>query len=175
MAVNTPSAWTEKRAGYTGTSLYYAYCTLTIDTANTQAGTYKTPMGLDVRRPWTLIYSADATPDSGQTPIMELWGGYSSSFALTNTSGVSTQVATDGAFVIQMLDDVTLAVTAKPFVFQLNPSVRESGSVADVVTVAAIATGFKVRIPVLPYYAFNINADSTFSGAQVLTFRILQA
>ena len=171
MAANTVSAWTESRVGYTGGSLYKATCTVQADTANTDAGTLKTPRGLDVRRPWTLIFSAATTPD-GQTLPLDLWYGYADDFVLTN--GASACTATRGADFLQLCDDVVLAVAARPFAFSMVPSnYNDGGAVADVVAVAAIATGFKARIPAAPYYAFNLNGGSALA-AVVSTYIIIQ-
>ena len=47
-------------------------------------------------------------------------------------------------------------------------------AVADVVTVSAIGTGLKVKIPNAPYYAFNLNGASTLA-AVTGTWKIIQA
>jgi hypothetical protein len=175
MAANTRSAWTESRVGYTGGSLYKATSTVLSAVANAQLSTVKTPRGLDVRRPWTVIIHSTATVDNGQTPVLELWGGFSDSFVMTNGDGTATTAATDGAKLLDLCDDITLAVTARPFAFHIIP-IRggEVQSVANVVTVAAIATGYKVHVPVLPYYAIAVQGDSTLD-AVTTTVVIIQA
>ena len=67
MAANTRSAWTEKRVGHTSNSLYIASCTVLSAVANWNAYTYKTPRGLDVRKPWTLVHYNSADPSAGET------------------------------------------------------------------------------------------------------------
>ena len=47
-------------------------------------------------------------------------------------------------------------------------------AVADVVTVAAITTGLKVKIPKAPYYAFNCDGGGTLN-ATTATWRIVQS
>ena len=45
--------------------------------------------------------------------------------------------------------------------------------VANVVTVAAIANGLKVRTPIAPYYAFNLDGGGTLN-ATTITWTIFQ-
>jgi hypothetical protein len=168
MAANTPSVWTESRVGYTGGSLYKATCTVLADAANTDASTLKTPIGLNVRRPWTLILSCATTPD-GQALPFEIWGGTSDAFVMSLTAGS----ATGGVYLKQLSDDVVLSVAATPQAFTIIPNTSPNDNVADIVTIAAIATGFRVRVPVMPYYAFNLNGGSTLA-AVVTTYTIIQ-
>ena len=171
MAANTASAWTESRVGYSGGSLYKATCTVLADTANTDAATLKTPIGLNTRRPFTLVYSAATTPDAQALPF-EIWCGTGDDFAVSN--GASAATATSGVFGVQLCDDVVLAVAALPYAFQLTPSNFDGGNLANIVTVAAIATGFRCRIPIAPYYAWNLNGGSTLA-AVVSTYIIFQS
>ena len=46
--------------------------------------------------------------------------------------------------------------------------------VANVVTVAAIANGLKVRTPIAPYYAFNLDGGGTLN-ATTITWTIFQS
>lgn len=175
MAASTVSVWTESRVGYAGSSLYFASCTILQAVANTATMTKKTPRGLDVRRPWTLVVAGSAAADAGQTPVLELWGGYNESFApTTDTDGLATTGATAGAKLLDLCDDVVLAVTARPFFFHIVPTMGQVQQVANVVTVAAIATQFKVGVPVLPYYAVGLQGDTTLDAVTV-TYRIIQS
>lgn len=158
----TQSAWTEKFVN----GLYTAYCTVISTTAENDAYTLKTPEGLDPSKPWTLFYKASATPD-GQALPLDVWIGHSDTFALSGDGG--TVAATDGSNYKSIYDDVVLAVDPLEYSFAFDPTQQ----VADVVTVAAIATGNKVKIPVAPYYAFNLDGGSTLAAA-THTFRITQ-
>lgn len=173
MAANTVSAWTESRVGYAGGSVYKATCTVLADTANIDANTLKTPRGLDVRRPWTLVYTAATTPDGSALPL-DIWMGYADDFVLTNDANATT--ATSGAVCKQLVDDVVLAVAARPFVIQLVPHTHDiGGSVADVVAVASPqVSSLKSRLPIAPYYALSLNGASTLA-AVVSTYIILQS
>jgi hypothetical protein len=176
MAANTRSAWTEKRVGYTSSSLYIAECTVLAAVANWNAYTVKTPRGLDVRRPWTLVAYYSADPDPSDTAVLSLWGGYSDDFVVANTSGMTAAAtATDGAKVKQLLDDCTTIISTLPYVGQLTPNCfDDGGAVADVVTIAAIATGLKARIPLMPYYSIGIDSGSVLA-AETGYYKIIQA
>lgn len=173
MAANTVSAWTESRVGYTGGSLYKASCTVLTDTANTDASTLKTPIGLNVRRPWSLVLYASATPDGSALPV-DLWMGYAADFVMSNDGNPAT--ATSGCVIKQIIDDAVLALTTRPFNVQFVPHTHDvGGSVADVVAVATPqVNAFKSRIPVAPYYAISLNGASTLN-AVTWTFIILQS
>ena len=132
-------------------------CTVVSTTAENDAYTLKTPAELDTLKPFALLYYASATPDGSALPL-DIWGGYSESFAVTGDG--STVAATDGVKLKQMFDDVVLAVTPLVYSFTIDPTLP----VADVVTVSAIATGPKVRVPSMPYYAFNLNGASTLAA-----------
>lgn len=141
-------------------------CNVAFTTAENDAYTLKTPADLDPTKQWSLLIKAAATPD-GQALPLDIWGGYSSSFVLAGDG--STVAATDGVKLKEVLNDAVLAVS--PLVYQItfDPNLP----VADVVTVAAIGSGLKVRIPVLPYYAFNLNGGSTLNATNA-DFTIVQ-
>ena len=61
------------------------------------------------------------------------------------------------------------ALVLDEILFDIDPDL----SIAPVITVAAIATGFKIKVPVAEYYAFNLNGASTLN-AVTHTFRIIQ-
>jgi len=158
----TQSAWSVK----TVQQRMIATCTVVATTAENDAYTLKTPTGLNPTKPFTLLYKAAATPD-GQALPLDLWIGYGDDFVMSGDG--ANVVATNGAKFKQIFDDVVLAVTPLIYTFLLDPDLP----VADVVTVAAIATGPKVKIPVAPYYAFNLNGGSTLA-ATTHTFTIIQ-
>ena len=159
----TQSAWSEATSA---SGIYSAVCTVIATTAENDAYTLKTSTDLDPTKPWTLFYTASATPDGSALPF-EIWAGYSSSFEITGDAG--TLGATDGCRIQQVLDNVVLAVAPISYVFDIDPDL----SIAPVITVAAIATGFKIKVPVAEYYAFNLNGASTLN-AVTHTFRIIQ-
>lgn len=171
MAANIVSSWVESRVGYSGGTLYKAVSTIAVATANTDAATKPTPRGLDVRRPWSLTISCSVTPDAQALPF-EVWYGTADDFVMANGDGAGAMTATSGVFGKQLCDDIVLAVAALPYCFEFVPS-NYPQALADIVTVAAIATGFRVRVPIMPYYAFNFNGGSTLA-AETATFRILQ-
>ena len=146
--------------------VYKATCTVQQTTGENDAYTLKTPTNLDSTREWTLYYQADVTPD-GSALVAEIFTGFADDFAITGDAG--TIGATSGAKWGDLLDDVVSAVPPLIYGWKLSPDLQ----VADVVTVAAIATGFKQKIPVAPYYAFNLNATSTLSAA-TSTWTIVQ-
>ena len=159
----TQSEWTEKFVN----GVYTATCTVASTTAENDAYTKRTPSGLDPSLPWTLFYSAAATPDGAALPF-DLWIGYGSTFNLSG-DGANVVATGTGSNYKSIYDDVVLAVTPISYSFAFDPLQQA----ADVVTVAAIATGNKVKIPVAPYYAFNLDGGSTLA-ATTHTFVITQ-
>lgn len=159
----TQSAWTEKTAN----RQYVATCTVAATTAENDAYTLKTPAGLDPTKPFTVALVTSATPDGQALPV-DIWLGWGDNFVLAGND--TTVAATNGAKFKQIFDDAVLAVTPLVYTFLIDPGLP----VADVVTVAAIATGPKVRVPSAPYYAFNLNGGSTLN-AHTATWTIIQA
>jgi hypothetical protein len=157
----TQSAWTESSVN----GFYKATCTVLPETSDTDAYTLKTPSGLNGSKPFTLHVQFSDTPDASALPF-EVWIGYGDNFALSG-QGASV-VAADGAYFKQLFDNVVGAV-GKDYAFLIDPSLP----VADVVTVAAIATGPKCRIPASPSYIFNCNGASTLA-AETATYTIIQ-
>lgn len=158
----TQSAWSNN----TVNGVLVSTSTVIATTAENDAYTLKTPKELDTTRAFTLLYLTSATPDGQATP-MDIWLGYNDNFAITGND--STVAATNGARFKQFFDDGVLAVTPLIYSFVFDPYLP----VADVVTVAAIATGPKIRIPAAPYYAFNVNGGSTLNAA-THTFILVQ-
>lgn len=158
----TQSQWTEK----TVNNRNVISCTVVATASENDAYTLKTPKSLDPTKPWTLFYKAAATPD-GQALPLDIWIGYDKDFVLSGDG--SSVVATSGAKFKQVFDDVVLAVDTLIYAITFDPNLP----VADVVTAVAIATGPKVKIPVAPYYAFNLNGGSTLA-ATTHYFKIVQ-
>ena len=159
----TQSEWVAKPS-VNGKSVWE--CTVASTTSENDAYTKKTPANLDLSRPFTLFYSAAATPDGSALPL-DLWIGFGSDFALSGDG--ANVVATNGANYKTIMDDVVLAVTTNKYAWVFEPNML----VADVVTVAAIATGLKVRTPNACYLAFNLDGASTLA-ATTHTFTIVQ-
>ena|SRR3990167_11061417 len=163
----TQTSWTKASLG----NQSIVSCSVTATTAESDAYTKwldMKAMGLDPYRPLTLIYYASATPDAQALPL-DIWIAWAGG---TEISGDSTTVAcANGAMFKQIFDDVVLAIDDTPlaYAFNLDPDL----AVADVVTVAAIATGPKVKIPSMPYIAFNADGGSTLAAA-VHYFKIIQ-
>lgn len=151
----TQSAWTVKTVKQ---KTIVATCTVVATTSENDAYTLKTPKEIDGSKPFIATLYCSGTPDGSALPI-DLWVGTSDNFALSGND--STVTATDGYKYKQIYDDCVLAVSpATAVTFKLDPYL----AVADVVTVAAIATGLKVNIPIAPYYAFNCNGASTLAA-----------
>jgi len=159
----TQSDWSEDFVN----GVYIATCTVINTTAENDSYTKKTPDNLDPTKPFTLFYSASATPD-GQALPLDLWIGKNSSFALSG-DGASVSAGANGSNWKTIMDDVVLAVTPIAYAFSLDPN----QAVADVVTVGAIATGLKAKVPVVPYFAFHLDGGSTLN-AVTNTFTIVQ-
>lgn len=159
----TQSAWTVKSAK--SNKLMVASCTVTATTSENDAYTLKTPKELDPSKPWTLIVKTSAASDGAALPL-DLWVGYSDSFVLSGND--STVAATDGVNFKNITDDIGYSA-ASSACFYFDPNQQ----VADVVTIAAIATGYKVKVPIAPYYAFNLDGGSTLL-AHTATYIIIQ-
>ena len=165
MAAQTQTAWVETSInGFTVLS-----STALTDAANEVNWSLKTPKALDTSKPWSLIVSASAAQDGAAAPLM-LWGGYSDDFALAGTTARAT--ATDGVQIGELTDDLGYAGAVLGMNFAMTPG---SSGLANVVTVAAVATGMRHNVPVFPYYAFELMADDAATLlAHTLTFKIVQ-
>jgi len=165
MAAQTQTAWTSTSldgyAIHTGTA--------TTDATNEVNWSLKTPKALDATKPWSLIVSASAAQDGAAAPLM-IWGGYSEDFALAGTTTRAT--ATDGVQLGELTDDLGYAAAVAGMHFAMNPG---STGLANVVTIAALATGMRHNVPIFPYYAFELMADDAVTLlAHTLTFKIIQ-
>lgn len=141
--------------------------TFASDAALYDTFTLKTPAGsVDGTRPFCMFLSAAATLDASDAVPLEVWVGYNDDFAL---SGEQDMSATNGAFFKTLTDDCKLAVTTVQHIFLIHPNLV----VADVVTVGAILTGYKVNVPAAPYYVIAIDGTTAIS-ADLITCRIVQ-
>jgi len=160
----TQSAWTVKSMKQ---KTIVATCTVVATTAENDAYTLKTPKEIDGTKPFNVTLYCSGTPDGSALPI-DLWVGTADDFALSGDGASVT--ATSGFKFKQIYDDCVLAVSpATAVTFSFDPK----SAVADVVTVAAIATGLKIKNPPAPYYAFNANGASTLA-AVTYTWTIVQ-
>ena len=136
-------------------------CNVAFTTAENDAYTLATPSTLDPSKQWTLMVKPAATADGSALPL-EIYVGFDSSFAISG-DGV-TVAATNGALFKTVVDDVS-AATMRSIVFDPNQQVAD---------VTAIATGgMKVKVPIAPYYAFNLNGASTLNATNC-DFYIMQ-
>jgi len=165
MAAQTISAWTSK----TVNGQLVSTCTAYTDANNEVNFTYKTPKELDPTKPWTLVVSADASQDGAAAPLM-VWGGFADDFALAGTTARCT--ATSGVQLGELTDDIGYAAAVPGMAFNMMPG---SSGLANIVTIAAVATGMRFNIPIMPYYAFELMADDAVTlTAHTLTFKIIQ-
>lgn len=158
----TQSSWDEKYVN----GQYVIECTVISTTAETDAYTLRTPKGLDTTKPFTIFYSASGTPDAQALP-MDLWYGFRDAFALSG-QGASV-VAASGCMWKQILDDAVTGVTTVKLGIVIDPA----QAVADVVTIAAVATGLKTKGATAPYVVINLDGGSTLA-AVTHTFTIVQ-
>jgi len=163
----TQTSWTKSTEG----NQTVISCAVTATTGENDAYTKWLDckrMGLDPFKPFQLVYYASATPD-GQALPLDIWVAWDGGTEISG-DGASV-VCANGAMFKQIFDDVVLAVDDTPlaYVWNLDPNL----AVADVVTVAAVATGPKVKIPSMPYYAFNADGGSTLA-AVTHYFKIVQ-
>lgn len=152
----TQTAWVESSAN----SKYVATCSVTATIAENDAYTLKTPSGLDTSKPFVVSLTCAATPDGQALPI-DIWLLWDDDANLTGDgANVTTSPANKGGKFKQIFDNAVLAVSPLVYSFLIDPELP----VADVVTVADIATGPKVRVPSAPYYAFNLNGGSPLAA-----------
>ena len=165
MAAQTQTAWTIS----TVNGFKIMNSTATTDANNEVNWSLKTPNSLDTSKPWSLIVSADAAQDGAAAPLM-IWGGYSDDFALAGTAGRAT--ATDGVQIGELTDDIGYAGAVTGMNFAMTPG---SSGLANVVTIAALATGMRHNVAIFPYYAFELHSDDGgVLAAHTLTWKIIQ-
>jgi len=157
----TQSAWASKS---TDNGFLIHTCTVLPEDTDNDAYTLKTPSSLNPEKEWSLYLTFSGTPD-GQTLPVDLWIGYSDDFAL---SGDGTVAATDGASFKQILDDCVSAVSGVVLSWVMDPY----SVVADDVTYNA-GVAANVKVPIAPYYAFNIDGGSPLN-VETATWKIVQ-
>lgn len=167
MAAQTVGDWTMSSVGRNGAFLK-ATCQVTTDANNEILFTKKTPAELDSSKPWALIVEASAAQDGAAAPLA-LHIGYGDDFALAGTTARAT--ITSGAMFGNITDDLGYAAAAK-MAFLMTPA---STGLANIVTIAAVATGMRFNVPIVPFYAFELYAaDGATLLAHTLTFTIIQ-
>jgi len=138
-----------------------ATCNVAFTTAENDAYTYKTPKELDPTKKWLLIVKPAATADGTTLPV-DLWIGFGETFALSGDG--ANVVATVGAEFKNIIDDAS-AATARAVL--MDPDLAQS-------EVVAIATGgLKCKVPIAPYYVFNLDGSSTLNATNC-DFYIIQ-
>ena len=164
MAAQTQTAWTAVTS--LGNQVVTS-CTATTDANNLCNWTPKTPEGIDCSKKYTLIIAADAAQDGAAAPVA-LYFAKADTLALAGTTGRPT--VTGGAEYGNITDDLGYGGAVLGMSFIIDPDLP----VANVVTVAAVATGMKFRAPASKYHAYSINAASGTLLAHTLTFTIIQ-
>ena len=165
MAAQTIGDWSDKEVN----GRFIATCQCTTDATNEILFTKKTPKGLDPTKPWTLIVAASAAQDGAAAPLI-VHVGYAEDFALAGTTARAT--VTSGAVYGELTDDLGYAAAVPGMAFYMVPL---ESTIANVVTIAAVATGMRFNVPVASYYAFELHADDNVTLlAHTLTFTIIQ-
>ncbi len=163
----TQSEWTDESAN----GMMVITCTVLSGASDTDAYTLKTPARtVDGSRPFTVYHSATATPFGSALPV-DVWIGYDDNFALSG-QGASV-VATSGGFYKEINDEGQAAINTAGSQLEYSYLIDCNLGEADVVTVSAIASGYKVNVPAAPYYVFNLNAATALNEVTT-TWKIVQ-
>ena len=159
----TQSAWTSKTAN----GFIVHTCTVLPENTDTDAYTLKTPAKFNPEKQWELYLTFSGSPDGQALPV-DLWMGFSDSFALSGQD--ASVVATDGAKVKQILDDSVSADDdgTTYLVWTMDPY----STVADDVAYNAGAIA-NIKVPIAPYYAFAVNGETALT-AVTATWKIVQ-
>jgi len=163
MAV-TQGAWSVSSVN--GFKVIQCDVALTGSDSETDTYTLKTPKDLNPEKQWLLFLTFNDTPDGQALPV-DLWYGYSDSFALSGQG--ANVVAADGAQHKQILDDCVSAVSGIEMVWIMDPHT----TVADDVTYNA-GVSANVKTPIAPYYAFALDGGSALTTARTATWTIIQ-
>jgi len=139
-------------------------CTVGQTAAEKDSYTKKTPDSLDTDNAWTLVLSAALAPDGTALPV-DIICGYADDFAV---AGDDPATITSGGEFKTIMDDCRTC-NVIDFVWHMDPDL----AVADVVTLAAIAGGLKVKVPKVPYFAFNLDGSGALVATTV-TWKIIQ-
>jgi len=136
------------------------------DNGESDIWTKRTPATLNPDKAFDLLLTTSQTADAQALPV-RLWGGWSDDFVLAGDT--TTVAATNGVQIGQVLDDCVLSVT-NGILFHFDPD----SPVANVVTIAAVASGLKVRIPKMPYYILHFDGGSTLAASTTYTLWLIQ-
>ena len=139
-------------------------CVVTATTAENDGYTLKTPKALDTSKPWVLVANSESIAiDGSSTTVVDIYGGYWDSFAITGDAG--TVAATDGTLIgTAVMDDIKAS--------QVSIIVDPNYTGAVVTSTVAGVRG-RINLGQFPYYAFNANAGSTLAAADC-TWKIIQ-
>jgi hypothetical protein len=167
MGANTIGSWSETTDTVGGKNTYIASCSVTPGTTPYNACTKKFPIGLDLRKKFTIVAVAAGSVHSGESAKLVLYGGYASTFAVTEASATAATL-TVGVKLKELIDDLTVA----SFVVAVDcdPNLQA----AEVATYAARTSGYKSKVPIMPYMAVGIECDGALV-ANAVTFYLLQA
>ncbi len=163
MAAQTQTDWKVKSVGKT----IVATCSVTTDANNLCNFTKRTPKEIDCSKKYTLVVSASAAQDGAAAPIA-LYFATGDKLALAGTTGRPT--VTDGFEYRNITDDLGYSGAVTGVSFIIDPDLP----VADVVAIASVATGMKMRAPASSAHAYSMNAASGTLLAHTLTFTIVQ-
>lgn len=164
MATSTATAWTVKSVG----DQTVASSTCTTAATNLCNFTLRTPNEIDCTKKYTLVVAASAAQDGAAAPIAIYFSTAEDALVLAGTTGRPT--VTGGAEYGNIIDDLGYSGAVLGESFIIDPELP----VADVVTIAAVATGLKVRVPAAANHCYSMNAASGTLLAATLTFTILQ-
>ena len=157
-------AWTQQVIADGSMQVWKSHIVFT--TSENDAYTPPIPKTIDTTKRFEMMLVFAATPDNAALPL-DIWAGYGDSFAVAGDG--ASNAATNGFKLKQLCDDVVLAVTPLVYHFTLDPDLP----VADVIAVANILNGFKVRIPKGLRIAFNLNGAGTLNATNC-DFYIIQ-
>ena len=141
-------------------------CTVVHTTSESDAYTLRTPSALDGSRPWVLQGHTAIAADNAALAV-DVWLGFNNDFALSGDTTAVT-AGSNGVRYKEIMDDARTALPTYRFAWLMDPKLP----VADVVTLAAIDTGLKVRMPEAPYYSISLNGDTLI--ATTATWTIFQ-
>lgn len=145
----TQSEWTETFVN----GAYVAKCNVLPTTNESDVYTKKTPPGLDPSKPWTVSFYSAIGADN--TVPIDIWVGWNDKFALSG-DGSGVTAGAHGSNYKNIMDDAVAAIAGNPYTWIIDPYL----TVADVITASAIAGGLKVKVPIAPYYAFNVDGGT---------------
>ncbi len=140
----TQGAWTSK----TVNDKAVHQCDVTITTAETIAATLKTPKSLDTRKSFVLLVNTEAVTADGATLPVDLYGGYSDSFALGVVT--TTLTVTDGFLIAA---DIMADVKATMGAVIVDPNLNIANDADDIIRGASV-----------PYYGIVLDGAGTLNA-----------